>query len=371
MSKQYHRLLTTIAYALIIASIICNINFYSSFGQGGSSILYAIIGALFDIAKAIIIIALVYMFNNNNDDKYLTEIVSSVLALAILSLLSFGAAFGFLSQINEHYENIRTKESTAYKQKQELIKIAQSQVNALSKYSILPNDTNISSSMKDILDTQAKNSNGKDTGQTVGQITNNCTKNNWYNNRYCSEYHALSNKMQDIAINKQRYNEYNSAVKHYQQLLNSNNHAITNSTQHSMFVNIGNIFNTNATAIKTAFILITSITIELLGSFLLFVNARLLLQFSYKETQKEKTTNKDIQVLDITPNKTSSTTNISENTLPTIINDINKGNLTTLSYRTLQNKYHIGTKTASEIRKKLISMGIANNTKSGFLSIKK
>uniref|UniRef100_UPI0033657957 hypothetical protein n=1 Tax=Candidatus Albibeggiatoa sp. nov. BB20 TaxID=3162723 RepID=UPI0033657957 len=55
ISKWRLRFLTFIATGLVVMGILCNIIFYSEFGQGFSSLVYAIIGLLLDLSKIAII----------------------------------------------------------------------------------------------------------------------------------------------------------------------------------------------------------------------------------------------------------------------------------------------------------------------------
>jgi hypothetical protein len=94
--------------------------FYSAFGNGASSVLYAIIGLLLDSAKVVFIGLLAYFIRDA--DRYFTAIVVCMIFWLALSILSLLASIGFLSQINEEYEAERLKDSAIYAQHQAAVK---------------------------------------------------------------------------------------------------------------------------------------------------------------------------------------------------------------------------------------------------------
>jgi hypothetical protein len=51
MSKWNLRSISLVAYGIFGIGIVCNMTFYSGFGNGSSSLIYAIISLLFDLAK--------------------------------------------------------------------------------------------------------------------------------------------------------------------------------------------------------------------------------------------------------------------------------------------------------------------------------
>jgi hypothetical protein len=55
------RFITAIAFGFLAISMICNVVFYSAFGNGGHSLLYAIIGLFFDFGKVGLIALIAYL----------------------------------------------------------------------------------------------------------------------------------------------------------------------------------------------------------------------------------------------------------------------------------------------------------------------
>jgi hypothetical protein len=101
------RFISTVAYSLLAVGMLCNMIFYSAFGSGATSLLYAIIGLLLDSAKIAFIGLLAYLIRDA--DRYYAAIVVSMIFWFALSVLSLLASIGFLSQINEEYEAARLK----------------------------------------------------------------------------------------------------------------------------------------------------------------------------------------------------------------------------------------------------------------------
>ena len=126
------RFLTFIAVGLVIMGLICNIIFYSEFGEGFSSFAYAIIGILLDLAK-IAVIGLFVIFVIDFEENLL-EVTLCGGVWILLSILSLGAAYGFLSQINEKYEATRLKQSRVFAQHEAAVKMAQTKVEQHSKF---------------------------------------------------------------------------------------------------------------------------------------------------------------------------------------------------------------------------------------------
>ncbi len=120
------------AYGIFGIGIVCNVIFYSNFGSGFSSLVYAIIGVLFDLAKVVCIVLVVYFVRDF--ERYLTETSIFAMMWFVLSLLSLAAAYGFLSQLNEKYEAMRLKDSAIYAQHKLAVDNAQAKLDKLAQY---------------------------------------------------------------------------------------------------------------------------------------------------------------------------------------------------------------------------------------------
>jgi hypothetical protein len=190
MNKWGRRLISLIAYGCFSIGILCNIIFYSGFGNGFSALVYAITGLLFDLAKVASIALFVYLVRDF--ERHMTATTICAIMWFVLSLLSLAAAYGFFSQINETYEAKRLKNSAIYAQHKQAVDNAQAKLDKLAQYAnvdtaaITAQIASYQGANDALFNTITKNSLGKSTGRTVGQITAQCTK-NWYTRHYCGK----------------------------------------------------------------------------------------------------------------------------------------------------------------------------------------
>jgi hypothetical protein len=366
MSKWSIRIISLVAYGVFSVGILCNMIFYSGFGNGLSAVIYASLGLLFDLAKVMSIVSFVYFVRDF--EQHITEATICAMMWLVLSLLSLAAAYGFFSQINEIYEAMRLKDSAIYTQHKQAVDNAQAKLDNLAQYANVDTaaiTAQIASSQganDALFNTVAKNSLGQSTGRTVGEITAQCTKNNWYTRQYCGKRVDNQAQIQQLQARLDGYQRYQSALAHHQTAQTAFNQlAIVGAANqaHPLFVNIGRLSNNKPSAVKRFFILLTSLVVELLVSGLMFVRSKLLFEPLLKasvNTTPFMPPTSSIQTRSI---PTRLTDNTSHPLLEQVTHDIATGELTSLSFRTLQRKYQIGQSTAQFIRQAMIREGLA------------
>jgi hypothetical protein len=366
MSKWNLRLISLVAYGIFGIGIVCNMTFYSGFGNGSSSLIYAMIGLLFDLAKVLSIVAFVYFVRDF--ESHITETTICGIMWLVLSVLSLAAAYGFFSEINEKYEAMRLKESAIYAQHKQAVDNAQAKLDNLAQYAnvdtaaITAQIASYQGANDALFNTIAKNSRGQNTGRTVSEITAQCTKNNWYTRHYCGKQIDNNAQIQQLQARLDGYQQYQSALAHHQTAQNAFNElAIVGAANqaHSLFVNVGLLTNSKASSVKGFFILLTSLVVELLGSGLMFVRSKAIFAPLPTLTAPVNTT-----VMTQTPIETRTVpTKLTDNRvhplLEQVTNDIATGELKSLSFRILQRKYQIGQSTAQLIRQAMLREGLA------------
>jgi hypothetical protein len=368
MSKWSLRFIGLVAYGIFSIGIVCNMTFYSGFGNGLSSLIYAMIGLLFDLAKVLSIVAFVYFVRDF--ESHITDTTICAIMWLVLSVLSLAAAYGFFSEINERYEAMRLKDSAIYAQHQLAVDNAQTKLDNLAQYAnvdtaaISAEIASYQGANDALFNTVAKNSLGQSTGRTVSEITAQCTKNNWYTRHYCGKRVDNRAKIQQLQARLDGYQQYQSALAHHQTAQKAfNDLALVGAANqaHSLFVNVGQLINSKASSVKVFFILLTSLVMELLGSGLMYVRSKAI--FGPLPT-KNSPVNTRTPVMTQTPIETRTfPTKLTDNRvhplLEQVTNDIATGELRSLSFRILQRKYQIGQSTAQLIRQAMLREGLA------------
>jgi hypothetical protein len=366
MSKWNLRAISLVAYGIFGIGIVCNMTFYSGFGNGASSLIYAMLGLLFDLAKVLSIVAFVYFVRDF--ESHITETTICGIMWLVLSILSLAAAYGFFSEINEKYEAMRLKESAIYTQYKQAVDNAQAKLDNLAQYANVDTaaiTAQIASSQganDALFNTIAKNSRGQNTGRTVGQLTAQCTKDNWYTRHYCGKRVDNNAKIQQLQARLDGYQQYQSALAHHQTAQNAFNElAIVGAANqaHSLFVNVGLLTNSKASSVKGFFILLTSLVVELLGSGLMFVRSKAIFGPLATLTAPVNTTVMTPTPIETRTVPTKLTNNTTHPLVEQVTNDIATGELTSLSFRILQRKYQIGQSTAQLIRQAMLREGLA------------
>jgi hypothetical protein len=366
MSKWSIRIISLVAYGCFCIGILCNMIFYSGFGNGFSAVVYAFIGILFDLSKVVCIVSFVYFVRDF--EQHITETTICAIMWLVLSLLSLAAAYGFFSELNEAYEAMRLKDSAIYAQHKQAVDNAQTKLDNLAQYADVDTaaiTAQIASSQganERFFNTIAKNSLGQSTGRTVGQLTAQCTKDNWYTRQYCGKRFDNQAQIQQLQARLDGYQRYQSALAHHQTAQKAFNElAIVGAANqlHPLFVNVGRLTNNNASDVKGFFILLTSLVIELLVSVLMFVRSKLVLELLLKASVNTIPfmPPTSIQTRSIPTKLTEN--NTSQPLLEQVTKDIATGELTSLSFRTLRRKYQIGQSTAQFIRQAMLREGLA------------
>jgi hypothetical protein len=371
LSQWDLRFITAVAYSFLAVSLLCNLIFYSAFGIGGSTLLYAIIGLLFDLAKVIFIALFASLLRDV--DRYYPYIVGCVIIWFALAVLSLLASIGFLSQINEQYEAARLKDSAIYRQREQAVENAQAKLEELADYAQLDNQAiaaqiaSLRQENQTRFQTPAKNSAGQRTGRTVGQMTADCTKTNWYFNRYCGNVTDNKASLQRLQARLDSHQRYQSALEHYdnaEQAFNELTATETANKAHPLFINLGLLTNSTPATVKGIYILFTSLILELLASILMFVRHKLGQLSISAGYQVNELCNSALNApkpmpLPMTTEHWSTTGWLSDPLLQQVKNDIAAGKLTRLSFRHLQRTYQISHNTANRIRQALLRERIA------------
>jgi len=375
ISKWKLRYLNFIATGLVVMGILCNVIFYSEFGQGFSSVVYATIGLLLDLTK-IAIIGLFVMFIGDFE-RNLIETTICVITWFVLSVLSFGAAYGFLSQVNERYEVERLRASNIYTQHEDAVQIAQQKLDGLSQYaSVNPQslESQRATLALSIVQWESKK--------------NQCPQ-NWYTkciNPAQAKIDSLQAELLPVKNKLAGYAAYQAAVQHKQTTVeNFSQLDGSNAVQyHPLFVNVGEMTNSNPRSVKSLFILLTSFVTELLASILFFLKARLV-SAAYVYTQPSsplRTVSTDAGLQPVQPQQlpsqntavvpaantppahaapqTVSTANIANTAVyQQIVADVRSKMLINGSFRTLKSKYQLNQNQAAEVRNQLVADGLA------------
>ncbi|HIE00262.1 MAG TPA: hypothetical protein EYP59_08240 [Thiotrichaceae bacterium] len=353
ISKWRLRFLTLVAVGLVVMGILCNIIFYSEFGQGFSSLVYAIIGLLFDLSK-VIIIGLFVIFLADFE-KNLAEVTICIMTWFVLSLLSFGAAYGFLSQVNEKYEATRLKESNIYARHEAAVQTAQNKLDSLSQYAAI--------------EIQALESQKKTLENSIGQWETKkaaCPK-NWFSkciNPAQSQFDSFQNKLSPLTTQLNGHTAYLSAIQHKESAVNALSQLDTGAinTYHPLFVNLGNVTHQEAGSVKGLFILLTSFVVELLASVLFYLKARLQNQAQpyrvYTQPQTsayEQRQYAPSQTIELPAQKTMIDTDVYQQ----VVSDVQSKQLKNGSFRTLNAKYKLTQNQITTIRNQLVVDGLA------------
>ena len=377
VSRWRLRYLSFIAAGLVIMGILCNVIFYSEFGQGFSSLVYAVIGLLLDLTK-IAIIGLFVIFVADFE-KNIIEVTICAVVWFILSLLSFGAAYGFLSQVNEKYEADRLKQSNIYAQHENAVKMAQNQLDGLAQYaSVNPQSL------------EAQRSALQASLAQWEEKKANCPK-NWYTkciNPARAKINDIQAKLLPIGAQLDGHAAYQAAVQHKQIAVEAFSKLDGSAAvqYHPLFVNVGDLTNSEPRSVKSIFILLTSFVVELLASVLFFLKAQLV-SLSYVYTQPSfspRTVNADADLQPAQPVQppvqsmqsgqsmaVQSSSAVADQSVSTvspppntavyqqIVADIRSGKLRSGSFRTLKARYKLNQNEIAAIRNQLVADGLA------------
>ena len=367
ISKWRLRYLSFIATGLVVMGILCNVIFYSEFGQGFSSLVYASIGLLLDLAK-ITIIGLFVMFIADFE-KNIIETTICAAVWFVLSLLSFGAAYGFLSQVNERYEATRLKESNIYVQHENAVKVAQEKLDSLAQYASVNSqslEAQRSALQADLTHWETKKAR---------------CPHNYYTkciNPAQAQINGIQAKLLPLGVQLDGHTAYQSAAQHKQAAIEAFSKLDGSKAvkYHPLFVNVGGLTNSEPRSIKSIFILLTSFVVELLASVLFFLKARLV-SLAYVYTQpctQPYTVNTDVGLQPVQPVQPQQMQQVAVQNpaaVPAlnpqnhtavyqqIVADIRAKILTSGSFRTLKAKYKLNQNEIAEIRNQLVADGLA------------
>ncbi len=330
--------ITGLAWALIIMSVFCNVLFYKEFGFA-----YGIFGMLLDLSKIAFITA--FMIFSGNSQRYLVEITSCIIAWFALTAVSLGAAYGFLAQINEVFEQERLKSSHIYESHQNAVETAQNRVDSLAQYASL--DTSLIGTIAAL----------KGKVSTWQAKYNHCKPRHWTNcfNPAQAKIDQFSEQLLAAQSKFDGHQNYQSAVTSKDAAMNKFASLDVSSANaiHPLFSDLGAGIGYSPNAVKSAFIILTAVLAELVGSLLMFFKNRL---------TPTKSVNMGFTEHD----------NVID-TLHTVyirvVNDIKAGTLKSASYNVLRKKYKLNQFDATNIRDQLIDDGLAVSGRSNELTL--
>ena len=347
MNKWVLRFFGFVAYGLLGMGMICNMTFYSGFGTGFSSVTYTMVGLWLDLGKVASILALVY-FIRRDLDRYFVQASVCAVFLFLLSVLSLGAGYGFLSEINEALEAKRLKESAIYEMHLNAVQEARAQLDNLAQYATV-DEASLTAQIapkppikrcsinrpKTVMDRVRAKPSGKSpitalnkTGILVlcGVANNN----------------ALIQQLQAQLMGHQRYQAAKAHYQSAQQAFNELTVTGVANRPHSLFVNLGQMTDNKPESVKGIFLLLSSLMVELLASVLLYLRDTIISDLLTPLTPVKTVTEQDRKLSRLTPTETDikpvllpPVDQATEELLERVYNDIATGELTRLSFRTL------------------------------------
>jgi len=256
--------------ALLVVSIACNLAFYTSFAVTWFAwLIYLSVGALFDAVK-ITVIKLGVKFKNVT--QY-TNVVLAAGAWIILTAISLVAAYGFFSLQNQRFESKQLKQSALYQQAVSNAEKADAQVSDFSRYASI--DVDSLKQQHSVLQSELSQAQAK---------LNACPK-NWFTK--CirpaeANIKSINDRLSPILSKIEGHDQYQSAVLHQSNMQKAfenmdSGKAIT-AAIHPVFSNMDSLAEgTTAADLKSFFLLITSIVLELLGSIVYYLKTQLAL----------------------------------------------------------------------------------------------
>ncbi len=349
ISSSHSRYINLLVILLVTMGIVCNVIFYSSFGTGFSSIVYAIIGMLLDLSK-IVTIGLFVLFLTDFE-RYVVQVVLCAVSWFVLSLLSLGAAYGFLSQVNEQFEQKRLIASNVYQAHQGAVDSAQLKVDSLSNFASLDLNglkSELSAEKTQVGAWQAK--------------YDRCKPRHWTNCFNPAQAKIDIHTAAAAAIQAKIDNNeaYHSAIQHHNSVQQKLATLGTTGavSAHPLFVNLARATGNDPASIKSFFIFLTSVVVELLASVLIFLKNTL---------QPPRDILHSVQPATLTPVQPLNTglTREAHNVQPDgvdfdkIVAALKSGELKNASFNALRAFAGINQKQATAIRDQLIQNGKA------------
>lgn len=251
--------ITFLARGLIIMSVICNVLFYKDFG-----VAYGIFGMLLDLSKIAVIIAFVIF--SGDIQRNIVEVTGCLIAWVILTIISLGAAYGFLAQINENFEQKRLKSSRIYESHQQAVATAQQRVDSLSQYASL--DTSLSGTIATL----------KGNVSTWEAKKSACPA-RWFTKCINPAQAKIDHFTEQLRVAQAKldgYQSYQSALENKDTAMRAFAALDVSSTDaiHALFRDLGAAIGVAPIVVKSSFIILTAIMTELLGSFFMFLMNR-------------------------------------------------------------------------------------------------
>jgi hypothetical protein len=403
-------LISFISSGLIFVGLLTNIAFYSIFGEGVIAIFYGFVGFLLDVSKiTVVLLFSVFAFNLHSNYK---EVIVCVVLWVLLSSFSYLAGYGVMLNSMESYEGKRLKGSMVYKQHVQQVEELGNQIVKYARYSAI-----------DMLGIRSKMDTLEATLGSLSVKLNACPD-RWFKN--C--INPLKAQIEPVKAQlKLLDSEVQGAkiligLKQEKKLAES---ALANlgpqsvQEHHPLFVMIAKMRDTTPYLVKGHLTLILSLVLELLGTTLLYLKNRLLQQkyirvlqddgdvveyatvnfkqeekqYSHQNTQLgnesiqpriQKDTQLDINEstdvdkedtqlrnkhTQIAVRKDTQHSRKMDLWYTQILQDIDTGKLTSLSFRTLQSEYNLNQRQAVIIRMRLVDDGFAVMSRKNELTI--
>jgi hypothetical protein len=364
----------------IVLSMAANVMLYGSFSDDPFyKTTYISMGLGFDLTKAFLLIITMLLWVSG----LFVLAVFAGLFWCVLTLISVAAGFGFMSVVQSQAESAAVLASARYQSAKAAVSNAEKSVASLSEYadkgqalSAQAKIDEFSAQLTALLNGPARNSIGQRTGKTVTtQLDQGCPGSSWYHRKYCPEIQQLESEMgkhQSVIEGHQRYEA--ARVHKDQMLLELTNLDVgtvgATSHLHPMFIGLSKLSGQQADTLKFIFLLVSSLTCELLGSLCLLIYSRLstgqgrvfegmATQSDYvKNTNAVPNAHKNLQANQVTSKGTLS---VEDETLyQKLKTGVCEQKITNLSFKTLSKTLGIrDNRLITALRDRLVAEGLA------------
>jgi len=265
--------------------IAANMMLFSSFSDDPFyKATYVGMGLGFDLTKSFLLIITILLWVSG---LYVLSLFSAFF-WTVLTIISISAGFGFMSVVQSQSESAAVLASARYQSAQSAVDNASLNIASLSQYADKAQADTAQAKMDELdgqltalLSAPARNSVGQKTGKTVKtQLGQGCPGRSWYHGKYCPQIEGLNSDKTKLKAVIDGHLRYVAALTHKETMLNELTGLDvatvgTTSHLHPMFVGLSKLSDYHADTIKFLFLLVSSLTCELLGSFCLLVYSRL------------------------------------------------------------------------------------------------
>jgi len=260
MNTGLRVMVSALGIALCLLSVFLNFQLYTSL-VGSSNIekfSYQYIGVALDFSKIVCLLLAVFLWFRAGRMVFGTL---CFIFYVILSGISLSAGWGFSLKATQNGENERLKNSFAYTTAQSQIKAIDTRASEYSGFAAI--------------DVQSIKSRVASLESEIATLQSDLAKcpRNYFTACINPKKQAISEKQALLApLNKQLngYNAYQGALQQKSDILatlsSADSKAFQNEIVHPLFVATGNLFNVDPEQAKQVLLLVSFVTIELLGS---------------------------------------------------------------------------------------------------------